>query len=448
MITAFYNPIKMVKAYRQSIAYIPSLLALGYFLLGLAAVVPEEGLIPLPVTLEFLHFTDTETRRTLLSALLTGMVSLMVFSFSMVMSVLSQAGGNFSHKLVFGLVTKRHHQWVLGHYLGTILYVLMLLMMPGSDDSPGLWRSLHAYLGAVMVIHCLALFVYFIHKASQSVQVNSVAASLHQATSHSLSRMKARQQAARFEHFSQVKPVTTTHFFIASDQTGTIQRADFEKLAELAANKEAILYFNVSLGDFVLKGYPLLSVEAADAPDEEWTQEILAQVVLGQAESIEDSHVHGLTQLMEIAIKALSPGVNDPGTALLCINQLADLLRQRLDFSPCNALVDGQGKLRVTWPTEDFHNLLYRIITPILRYGHKDLSIGLSLLEALKTLSLFAGSAQRESLQQQADRVFEMLNQTAQHHLDRDFINRELHRGEHRLILPDSLPATFRRDEE
>ncbi|WP_181870048.1 DUF2254 domain-containing protein [Halomonas sp. DQ26W] len=441
MITALYYPIKIVKAYRQSIAYIPSLLALGYFLLGLAAVVPEEGLIPLPVTFEFLHFTDTETRRTLLATLLTGMVSLMVFSFSMVMSVLSQAGGNFSHKMVFGLVTKRHHQWVLGHYLGTILYVLMLLMMPGSDDSPGLWGSLHAYLGAVMVIHCLALFVYFIHKASQSVQVNSVTASLHQATTHSLSRMKARQQAARFEHLSQVKPATTTHFVIASDKTGTIQRADFEKLVELATHKQAILYFNVSLGDFVLKGYPLLRVEAAAPPDEEWIREVLAQIVHGQAESIEDSHVHGLTQLMEIAIKALSPGVNDPGTALLCINHLTDLLRQRLNFTPCNALVDEQDKLRVTWPTEDFDSLLYRIITPIVCYGHKDLSIGLSLLEALKTLSLFAENAQRESLQQQADRVIEMLNRAAQHHLDRDFINKKLNSGEHRLILPDSLVA-------
>lgn len=206
MITALFYPIKLAKSYRQSIAYIPSLLALGYFLVGLAAVVPEDGLFPLPVELEFAHFTDTETRRTLLSTLITGMVSLMVFSFSMVMSVLSQAGGNFSHKLVFGLVTKRHHQWVLGHYLGTILYVLMLLMMPGSEDSPGLWRSLHAYLAAVMVMHCLALFVYFIHKASQSVQVNSVAASLHQATSHALHHLQARQQAARYTHLPQPRP--------------------------------------------------------------------------------------------------------------------------------------------------------------------------------------------------------------------------------------------------
>ncbi len=262
MITALFYPIKLAKSYRQSIAYIPSLLALGYFLVGLAAVVPEDGLFPLPVELEFAHFTDTETRRTLLSTLITGMVSLMVFSFSMVMSVLSQAGGNFSHKLVFGLVTKRHHQWVLGHYLGTILYVLMLLMMPGSEDSPGLWRSLHAYLAAVMVMHCLALFVYFIHKASQSVQVNSVAASLHQATSHALHHLQARQQAARYTHLPQPPSLSVRHQVIASNQTGTIQRADVEKLAELACHKDAVIHFNVAIGDFVLEGYPLLHVEA------------------------------------------------------------------------------------------------------------------------------------------------------------------------------------------
>lgn len=441
MITALNYPIKLAKSYQQSIAYVPSLLALGYFLLGLAAVVPEDGLIPLPGELEFLHFADTETRRTLLSTLITGMVSLMVFSFSMVMSVLSQAGGNFSHKLVFGLVTKRHHQWVLGHYLGTILYTLMLLMMPGSDDSPGLWSSLHAYLAVAMVIHCLALFVYFIHKASQSVQVNSVTASLHQATSHSLSRMKARHQAARFARLPQVKPATSAHVVIASNKTGTIQRADFEKLAELAVQKDAVLYLNVSLGDFVLEGYPLLHVAAADEPDEAWIEEVLSQIVHGQAESIVDSHVHGLTQLMEIAVKALSPGVNDPGTAQLCIHQLTDLLRQRLDFTPCNAVLDEQDMLRVTWPTEDFDTLLYRIFTPIMHYGQKDVSIGLSLLGALKTLSLFAEGHQLDSLKQQGNRVVEMLGRAAQHHLDRDFINKQLHSGEHRLLLPGSLPA-------
>ncbi|HSP58668.1 MAG TPA: DUF2254 domain-containing protein [Halomonas sp.] len=443
MIVLFNYPLQVTKAFRQSIAYLPSLLAMGYFLIGLLAVVPHEGFISTPGWLDFVRFNDTDTLRTLLSTLIAGMISLVVFSFSMVMSVLSQAGGQFSHKLVFGLVTERHHQWVLGNYLGTILFILMLLMVPENDGSPGTWRSLAAYLGAAMVIHCLALFVYFIHKASQTVQVNSVVAGLHLATCRSLARLKHRQQSPRYMRVSASTPAPVPaschRFEICSRRTGFIQNADFARLAELAARLDGVIHLNFSPGDFTLEDFPLLYVDAPDEPDRDWADEALAHLLYGEGESIEDIHVHGMTQLMEMAIKALSPGINDPGTARLCINQLTDLLRRRLDFAPCNAMVDQHNRLRVSWPAESFESLIYRVFTPILHYGRDDITIGLSLLKAVKSLSLYARDADRRLLQTHADRIIATLADAADHRLDRDFINARLNIGEHCLALPDHL---------
>lgn len=443
MIALLNYPLQVTKAFRQSIAYLPSLLALGYFLVGLLAVVPNEGVISMPSWLGFMRFSDTDTLLTLLSTLIAGMISLVVFSFSMVMSVLSQAGGQFSHKLVFGLVTERHHQWVLGNYLGTILFILMLLMVPENTATPDIWRSLAAYLGTAMVIHCLALFVYFIHKTSQTIQVNSVVTGLHLATSRSLASLKHRQQSPRYMRVSDpmhsVAPVSSHRVEIRSRRTGIIQNADFAKLAELAASIEGIIYLNFSPGDFTLDDFPLLYVDAPDEPDHDWADEVLGHLLYGEGESIEDIHVHGLTQLMEMAVKALSPGINDPGTARLCINQLTDLLRRRLDFDPCNALVDEHSRLRVTWPTESFESLLYRVFTPILHYGQDDITIGLSLLKAVKSLSLYARDADKRLLQAYAERIIATLGDAADHRLDRDFISARLNVGEHRLELPDQL---------
>lgn len=441
MIALLHYPLQVTKAFRQSIAYLPSLLALGYFLVGLLAVVPHEGLIAIPGWFDFVRFTDTDTLRTLLSTLIAGMISLVVFSFSMVMSVLSQAGGQFSHKLVFGLVTERHHQWVLGNYIGTILFILMLLMVPENSGSPGTWRSLAAYLGVAMVIHCLALFVYFIHKTSQTVQVNSVVAGLHLATSRSLAKLKHRQQSPRFARVPADASVSASRSLheIRSRQTGFIQNADFAQLAELAVSIDGVIHLNFSPGDFTLDDFPLLYVDAPTEPDRDWADEALGHLLYGEGESIEDIHVHGLTQLMEMAVKALSPGINDPGTARLCINQLTDLLRHRLDFDPCNAMVDQHNRVRVTWPAESFESLIYRVFTPILHYGHDDVTIGLSLLKALKSLSLYAEGAERRLLQAYAERVIEALTDAANHRLDRDFISARLNNGEHRLDLPDHL---------
>jgi len=443
MIVLLQYPLQVTKAFRQSIAYLPSLLALGYFLIGLLAVVPQEGVISMPSWLDFVRFSDTDTLRTLLSTLIAGMISLVVFSFSMVMSVLSQAGGQFSHKLVFGLVTERHHQWVLGNYLGTILFILMLLMVSENTGTPDTWRSLAAYLGTAMVIHCLALFVYFIHKASQTIQVNSVVAGLHLATSCSLASLKHRQQSPRYMRVTATipaaAPASCHRFEIRSRQTGFIQNANCDKLADLAASIEGVIYLNFSPGDFTLDDFPLLYVDAPAELDRDWVDEVLAHLQYGEGESIEDIHVHGLTQLMEVAVKALSPGINDPGTARLCINQLTDLLRRRLDFDPCNAMVDQHNRLRVTWPAESFESLIYRVFTPILHYGHDDVTIGLSLLKALKSLSLYAEGAERRLLQVHAERVIGALADAVDHRLDRDFINARLNSGEHHLELPDHL---------
>jgi uncharacterized membrane protein len=449
MIVLLNTPLQIAKAFRQSIAYLPSLLSLGYFLVGLLAVVPQEGLIAMPGWLEFTRFDDTDTLRTLLSTLIAGMISLVVFSFSMVMSVLSQAGGQFSHKLVFGLVTERHHQWVLGNYLGTILFILMLLMVPENGDTPGTWRSLAAYFGTAMVIHCLALFVYFIHKTSQTVQVNSVVAGLHLATSRSLASLKDRQQSPRFARVPAPLPVAASGLRalheIRSRQTGFIQNAEFAELAELAAGIDGVIHLNFSPGDFTLGDFPLLYIDAPTEPDSDWADEALAHLTYGEGESIEDIHVHGLTQLMEMAVKSLSPGINDPGTARLCINQLTDLLRRRMDFAPSNAVRDEQNQIRVTWPVESFESLLYRVFTPILHYGRDDLTIGLALLKALKTLSLYAEPADRRLLQVHADRIIGALAEVATHRLDRDFISDRLNNGEHRLELPDHLGSKDRR---
>ncbi|MCL7940199.1 DUF2254 domain-containing protein [Halomonas sp. ATCH28] len=432
-------PVHLLKAYRQSIAYLPSLLAMAYALLSLIALLLPISDDRLPTLLTLLGLEAPEKTGALLAALLGGMISLMVFSFSMVMSVLSQAGGQFSHKLVFGLISERPHQWVLGHYLGTILFILMLLMVPDVAEGQATWRSLAIYLACAMVIHCLALFVYFIHNASQSIQVDAVAADLHQSTLASLQALQSRQQGKEWRILAVARSSGRQHA-IHAHRAGYLQNADLSALAKLARRVDGVVHLHFRFGDYVVEGLPILSLEAAAAPEASWCDEVRATLTYVEGESITEHHVFGMTQLMEVALKALSPGINDPGTARLCLHRLTDLLRRRLEWRPCDALFDQEGTCRVTWQVEDFESLLYRLFQPILRYGKEDLSIGLGVLKALKTLSLFAEQEDLETLQAHADRVVETLSREASHPLDRRFVSARLDDGLHRLRLPAALP--------
>ncbi|GAB2793739.1 DUF2254 domain-containing protein [Halomonas shantousis] len=432
-------PIRLLKNFRESIAYLTSLIISIYLALGLIAILAPVNASDLPDFLEPLNFDNPDTARTLLATLIAGMISLLVFSFSMVMSVLSQAGGNFSHKLVFGLVTERRHQQVLGHYLGTILFILILLMVPVNGLTPDLWRSLAVYLGAGMVINCLVLFVYFIHNASQSVQINAITQGLHSATQHSMARLKARQNSPSWLSLD-LHPISKERCHsIHARQSGYIQNVEFEELAKLAQKADVLIHLNFRFGDYTVKGFPLLKVETKHQLSDKWCKSVLSHLEYSEGESIKDLYVNGLTQLMEIAIKALSPGINDPGTARLCIHQITELLCQRLQFQPCNTLADSKGHYRLTWSEERVDSLLYRLFSPILHYGQEDISICLALLQALKTLSLFAEDEHQPVIQAHADRIVKALTEIPTDMLDQQFINARLNTGEHQLDLPNTL---------
>lgn len=433
-------PVRLLKDFRQSIAYLPTLLAVAYALASLAALLLPVSDDRLPPLLTLLGLEAPENTQALLAALLGGMISLMVFSFSMVMSVLSQAGGQFSHKLVFGLVSERPHQWVLGHYLGTILFILMLLMVPDVAEGQATWRSLAIYLACAMVIHCLALFVYFIHNASMSIQIDAVATDLHRTTLASLHALERRQQGREWQRLAVAPPSPHPRHPVTARRAGYLQNADLAALAALAQRVDGVVHLHFRFGDYVVEGMPFLSLEAAQAPEPAWCDEARATLVYMEGEAITEHHVFGMTQLMEVALKALSPGINDPGTARLCLHRLTDLLRRRLEWQPCNALFDGDGRCRVIWRVEDIDSLLYRLFQPILYHGRNDLSIGLGILKALKTLSLFAGARELTLLQAHADRVVETLAAAAPHPLDRGFVSARLDDGLHRLRLPSTLP--------
>lgn len=426
-----------INGFRNSIAYLTSIIITIYVVLGLAAVTLEVN--TLPGVLDFLDFDQPDTARTLLSTLMAGMISLLVFSFSTVMSVLTQAGSNFSNKLVFGIMTEKRHQQVLGHYLGTILYLLILLLVPTIGDTPDTWRSLAVYLGAAMVINSLAMFVFFIHGTSQSVQINAITQGLLVSTQLSLDKLRKKQASDEYRYRPDgCQPVAA--YPVYSRDSGYIQGVNFSALARIARHHEVAIHLGFTFGDFVVKKFPILDIEADAAPGDVLVDRILACLEYVEGESTRDHYVNGLTQLMEVAIKALSPGINDPGTARLCIHQMTELLSQRLTLTPPNMLVDDDGRCLISWHEESFESLMFRVFDPILHYGGSDLSICLSLLKAFKTLSNFAQADDHRVIQAHADRVIQRMADHFTAPLEVDFIEARLSSGLHRLHINARLP--------
>ena len=166
----FFNTIE------SKIAFYPTLLAISGFCVAVLMIFLEKHGISREImnVLPLLMVDNGDTALTVLSACLGVLISLMVFSFSMVMLLLSQASNNYSPRLLPGLISDKRHQLILGVYLATILYNIFTLFSIEPSEKKYTLPGFSVLLGIVFTIFCLIAFIYFIHNISQSIQINNI----------------------------------------------------------------------------------------------------------------------------------------------------------------------------------------------------------------------------------------------------------------------------------
>ena len=379
---------KIIRNIINSIAFYPSLIAL--VMIGLAIGMVALGYFSiskwLAEHLPFLNVNNADTARTILSTVIAGIISLTVFSFSMVMVLLNQAATNFSPRLLPGLISDKKHQLVLGFYMGTIIYCVIVLMniLPDSDIYSNL--GLSVAVSILLSIICLALFAYFIHTISHAIQINNILEELYHKTRNEL-QILVKQRTAVLEQLGDFQlPDTEDWPSIESDESGYLQAITEAKLLEIAEQNNTILEFCLPKGQFVLKGLNI--VKSRQPLGKKVKEQVLEQLLFDNRELIADNYLMGFKQITEIAVKAMSPGINDPGTALNAIDYLTELLSEHLRMPPIDVVLSDSNTVRLIKPAVAFKALLYPILASLRQYCKHDVVIVLKLLSMLKYLLL------------------------------------------------------------
>ena len=160
----------------QSIAFYPVLISILFISVAVISLKFDNSKLGAEVKEKIPYFFihDYETVRAMLSTFIGGIISLTVFSFSMVMVVLSQASSNFSPRLLPGLISNKKHQIILGIYVGTLLYCTLILLSLGAYGTDSKSLGFSAMLGALMAVLCIGLFIYFINSISSAVQILNI----------------------------------------------------------------------------------------------------------------------------------------------------------------------------------------------------------------------------------------------------------------------------------
>lgn len=369
---------------RGSIGFYPSMIAflLSMLAMLLLAVETPDLTRYMKEKVGVLIINNADTARSLLSTLIGGVISLTVFSFSMVMILLNQASSNYSPRLLPGLISNKPHQVVLGFYIGTILFNIICLINVLPGDGPFEIPAFTILLGILLGPVCLILFVYFIHSISQAIQIDNVLRRLHRDTGYALDDLEEELDNETID--ADGEPMLENEVVIKSREYGHLISISQEELVRLACENDVFIKLAQPLGVTILRNDKLLYLDRT--VDEELADALLQCLYFERQERVIDSHYFGFKQLTEIVIRAMSPGINDPGTALAGLDNITDLLARRMKLREDMIFKDEQAVPRLAVHIMRFDELVYRTFSAIRTYVAHDPVIVRKILTAIKHL--------------------------------------------------------------
>lgn len=363
-----------------NIGFYPTLFAVGGLFMGFAMLYAESRGISsfLIEHVPQLVINDADTARTLLSTFIGGIISLMVFSFSMVMLLLNQASNNYSPRILPGLISNKKHQYVLGYYIAVLIYCILILLSVEPTDDKYQLPGFSVILGIVMSMLVLALFIYFIHSISEAIQINRIVENIFTKAKLRLDRLiqNTGDQDSEIDF-----PEGKDWFEIRIDETGYLQTIAIDTLKEICRENDFKLRMMQPKGSFILKNIPI--ARCSKELDEETKNYVLSCFAFSRSEIVEHNYILGFKQLTEIALKAMSPGINDPGTAITCIDYLTELFALRLKKEDFSYIHNEEDEAIICLRTIDFKELLYFVFVSLRSYCKHDVIMLHKMLTSL-----------------------------------------------------------------
>lgn len=313
---------------RSSLWFIPAGMVLGS--IGLAI-----GLVELDVRWKMdlgerwpqAFGTNAEGARGILSAIATSMITVTGVVFSIVIVALSLASNQYSPRILRNFMRDRGTQVVLGMFVSAFTYSLLVLRTVRSGDDGSFVPSVSIAMAILMGLASIGFLVYFIHHISAGIQAATIIAAITNETRAAIEKhfpleTKAHEQRCLVE-LQNLKSEDWRAVF--SLETGYIQSTAPE-MAKFAAKKKIIIRLEKRIGEFVVDGTPLFSVAHGDAMTEKEIRKLHRYVAINEFRTIDQDPGFGIRQLVDMSLKALSPGVNDVSTAINCIDYLGAIL--------------------------------------------------------------------------------------------------------------------------
>ncbi|MEP6537252.1 MAG: DUF2254 domain-containing protein [Bryobacteraceae bacterium] len=322
--------------------------------------------------------------RAVLATIAGSIITVAGTTFSITIAVLSMASAQFGPRLLRNFMRDRGNQIVLGAFVATFLYCLLVLRTVRGTDQDTYVPHLSVTIGVLLAIGSLSALIFFIHHVAESIQVSNMIGKVGEELDDSVRRLfpAAIGDEADPVSLPQEEPQT-----IAAKSSGYIQDVDEDTLLSVAKRAGAILRLKARPGDYLIAGMPVAEMWTIGTIKEDDQASIRDSFSVGLQRTPYQDAECAFLQLVELAVRALSPGINDPFTAVMCIDRISSAFCLLADRSlPSPDRRDEEGRVRVVAQPYRYDQLVHSAFSQIIENGKSHTVIVERLLRQLDVI--------------------------------------------------------------
>lgn len=376
-------------------------------LLGIAAVLLSIGTVTLDQHLGDAWLAGLDARafapmqsdgaRAVLTTIASSMITVAGVVFSLTLLVLTQASSQFGPRLLLNFMHDRTTQFVLGIFVATFVYALLVLRVVTSGEAGGVTAGFvpqaSVLVALALAFSTVGVLVYFFHHIAEGVRATNILGKVDDALHEMLAALPEPGTGDDPTPGDVPTGFRDDHGIVEARRGGYLQSVDVRALVKAASSQEAVIRILPTVGSYVTLGAPLAEVHPASASAalEDAVHEAIAT---GNDRSLTQDLGFAFDEFLEIAMRALSPSMNDPFTARNCIDRIAQgVLRLDRRGLPGQIHVDGDGTVRALVPLHAAGALTRHLFAELRRASRGNLFVTQHLLEALVMLRRHVGSA-------------------------------------------------------
>jgi uncharacterized membrane protein len=385
-----------------------------------------------------------EGARGMMSTIAGSMMTVVGVTFSMILVVLALASSQYTSRILRNFMRSRVTQVVLGIFAGIFTYSLIVLRTIRGGDEGAFVPRLAVFFGFVLALGGVGALMYFIHHIASSIQASSIIASVAQETIAAIDRLFPEQLGrgpSEDDDEQPLSPLTERNWrAIPARESGYIQSVNNAALLRLARDRKTIVWMQHGIGDFVVQNATLASLALETPPDRETIAALQATFSISRHRTVEQDAAFGIRQIVDVALKALSTGINDTTTAVMCVDYLTAILARLVSRPTPSSRCDEDGDLRVIAKGLSFESLLAESFDQIRRNAKGDVAVMSRMLDALQTIAtLTASPHRRRAIGEHVRWIAELAERTVESAHDRATIDARLARVREALEAEPAL---------